>query len=228
MTIAGSSLAGSDEDDGTRAESGDIRSEQATLTKDGRLALQLETKRDAGLPYVYRLEGDVEDASRQHIANRASITVHPAPWYVGLRRPSYFLEQKAGLQTEIVTVGLDGTPVAGVPVEVTLTQVQWTSVRRAEGNGFYTWDTERKLVPAGKWTVTTAAASGAAGDPVRQRRLLHPGSNGSRRRWPVRGHADILLRARRRLYRVGSASTTTASSSCPSVRPTSLATPPAS
>ena len=38
---------------------------------------------------------------------------------------------------------------------VTLTQIQWTSVRRAEGNGFYTWDTERKEVPAGSWTVTT-------------------------------------------------------------------------
>ena len=44
-----------------------------------------------------------------------------------------------------------------MPVDVTLTQVQWTSVRRAEGNGFYTWDTERKDIDAGKWTVTTAA-----------------------------------------------------------------------
>ena len=65
----------------------------------------LETKRDAGVPYVYRLEGDVEDASRQHIANRASVVVHPAPWYIGVRRPSYFLDQKAGLKTEIVAVG---------------------------------------------------------------------------------------------------------------------------
>ena len=40
---------------------------------------------------------------------------------------------------------------------VTLTQIQWTSVRRAEGNGFYTWDSERKEIEAGSWTVTTAA-----------------------------------------------------------------------
>ena len=52
-----------------------------------------------------------------------------------------------GSTTEIVAVGLDGQAVAGVPVDVTLTQVQWNSVRRAEGNGFYTWDTERKEVP---------------------------------------------------------------------------------
>lgn len=143
--------------DDDRPESGDLRSEEARLTEKGQLAVTLQTKRDAGVPYVYRLEGDVEDASRQHIANRASLVVHPAPWYIGVRRPSYFLEQKAGLQTEVVAVGLDGTPTAGVPVDITLTQIQWTSVRRAEGNGFYTWDTERKIVPAGKWTVTTAA-----------------------------------------------------------------------
>lgn len=135
----------------------DLRREEGTLGTTGDLALSLDTTRDAGIPYVYSLEGDVEDVSRQHIANRASTVVHPAPWYVGLRRPDYFLEQKNGLATEIVAAGLDGTAVPGVPVEVTLTQVQWTSVRRAEGNGFYTWDTERKEVPAGSWTVTTAA-----------------------------------------------------------------------
>lgn len=136
----------------------DLRREEGTLGTSGDLALALETSRDAGIPYVYSLEGDVEDVSRQHIANRASAVVHPAPWYVGLGRPGYFLEQKNGLATQIVAAGLDGVAVAGVPVEVTLTQVQWSSVRRAEGNGFYTWDSERREVPAGSWTITTAEA----------------------------------------------------------------------
>jgi len=105
---------------------------------------------------VPMLEGDVEDVSRQHIANRASVTIHPAPWYVGIRAPSYFVDQKTGLKTEIVTVSPGGAVVADVPVTVTLTQVKWLSVRRAEGGGFYAWDTERKEVPAGTWTVTTS------------------------------------------------------------------------
>jgi alpha-2-macroglobulin len=146
--------------DEDRSEPGPIRSDQGKLAKDGTLPLKLETKRAAGVPYTYTLEGDVEDVSRQHIANRGSVLVHPAPWYIGIRRPSYFLEQKNGLKTEIIAAGLDGTLAAGVPVEVTLTQIQWISVRRAEGNGFYTWDTERKEVPSGRWTVTTA------GEPV--------------------------------------------------------------
>jgi len=74
-----------------------------------------------------------------------------------LRRPAYFTDQKAGLDTEVVTVTPGGAVIDGVPVTVTLTQVQWLSVRRAEGNGFYTWDTERKEVPAGSWTVTSAS-----------------------------------------------------------------------
>ena len=140
----------------SRPESGDIRRDETKLQASGDLPLTLDSRRDAGIPYVYSLEGDVEDVSRQHIANRASLTVHPAPWYVGVRRPSYFLEQKDGLTSQVVSVGLDGNAVAGVPVDVTLTQVQWTSVRRAEGNGFYTWDTQRREVPAGTWHVTTA------------------------------------------------------------------------
>ncbi|HEY1307111.1 MAG TPA: alpha-2-macroglobulin family protein [Vicinamibacterales bacterium] len=138
----------------------DIRRDETTLQASGDLPLTLDTRRDAGIPYVYSLEGDVEDVSRQHIANRASATVHPARYYVGVRRPPYFREQKEGLKTEVIAVNIDGTTASGVAVDVTLTQVQWTSVRRAEGNGFYTWDSERKEIPAGTWTVTTAA------DPV--------------------------------------------------------------
>lgn len=143
----------SDEDNPRPPE---IRREESKLTKAGDLALTLDTLREAGLPYLYTLEADVEDVSRQHIANRATVTVHPAPWYVGIRRPSYFVDQKDGLKTEIVSVAIDGSMVAGVPVQVKLTQIQWQSVRRAEGNGFYAWDTERKEVPAGSWDVTTA------------------------------------------------------------------------
>ena len=81
------------------------------------------------MPYVYTLEADVEDVSRQHIANRAAVTVHPADWYIGVRRPNYFVDQKAGLATELVAITPAGQITAGVPIEVKLTQVQWNSVR---------------------------------------------------------------------------------------------------
>ncbi len=138
---------------------GDPDAVAAGVLRPGTLALKLPTTDSAGLPWVYTLEADVEDVSRQHIANRAAVTVHPAPWYIGVKRVPFFSEQKGGLNTEIVAVGLDGNPVAGVQVELQLVQVQWKSVRRAEGNGFYEWDTERQEVPVGKWMVTSSSSS---------------------------------------------------------------------
>jgi alpha-2-macroglobulin len=135
----------------------EVRADQGTLAKTGDLTVSLTSDAGAGMQYSYSLEGDVEDISRQHIANRANVIVHPAPWYIGIRRPPYFLDQKKGLKTEVVAVTLDGKAVAGVTVQVKLTQVQWHSVRRAEGNGFYTWESERKDVDAGAWTITSAA-----------------------------------------------------------------------
>ncbi len=136
----------------------EVKADDGTLTAAGQLPLTFATEAKAGLPYTYTLEGDVEDVSRQHIANRASLVVHPAPWYLGIRNLPLYNEQKNGISTELVAVGLDGKAVPDVPMTLTLTQVQWQSVRRAEGNGFYTWETERKNVPAGEWHVTSGAA----------------------------------------------------------------------
>ena len=136
----------------------DMASDDAQLTAAGQLALTLATDAKAGVPFAYTLEGDVEDVSRQHIANRTSLVVHPAPWYIGIRSLPRFNDQKDGVKTELLAVGLDGKPVPGVRIAVTLTQIQWQSVRRAEGNGFYSWESERKDVPSGEWQITTSDA----------------------------------------------------------------------
>src|SRR6185295_1951729 len=148
-------FVGADRD--RRGESGELDARSATVDQKGQLTLDLDTRPSDGFPYEYTLEADVEDVSRQHIANRSSFLVHPAPWYIGLKRPSLFVDQKDGLNTDVVAVAPNGTPVAGVRVDVTLVQIQWHSVRRAEGNGFYSWDTERKETEAGHFTVTTGS-----------------------------------------------------------------------
>jgi uncharacterized protein YfaS (alpha-2-macroglobulin family) len=61
----------------------------------------------------------------------------------------------------VVAASLEGQPQAGVTVHVTLTQVQWHSVRRAEGKGFSTWECERKEVQRGNWDVVTGAEPAA-------------------------------------------------------------------
>jgi uncharacterized protein YfaS (alpha-2-macroglobulin family) len=142
-------------DNGVNAQTGQLGAKSATLDARGQLAVDLDTPASDGFPYQYTFEGDVEDVSRQHIAGRASLVVHPAPWYVGLQRPSLFVSQRDGLNTAIITPSPEGTPVPGVKVEVRLVEIQYHSVRRAEGNGFYTWDTERKELEAGRYTVTS-------------------------------------------------------------------------
>jgi uncharacterized protein YfaS (alpha-2-macroglobulin family) len=136
----------------------DVGSADATLDGRGEFATNVATATSLGYPYRYTFEGDVEDLSRQHIAGRASFIVHPAPWYIGLMAPSRFIDQRNGFQTSIVAVTTDGTIVPGVDVDVTLKQIQWNSVRRAEGHGFYTWETTRKEIEVGTWTVTSSTA----------------------------------------------------------------------
>ena len=103
-------------DERVRPENGRLAGKTAALDVKGQMALDLETQPSDGLPYQYTLEGDVEDVSRQHIAGRASFVVHPAPWYIGLKRPSLFVDQKDGVSTAVVAVAPDGKPIAGVRV----------------------------------------------------------------------------------------------------------------
>ncbi|HEV3140882.1 MAG TPA: MG2 domain-containing protein, partial [Vicinamibacterales bacterium] len=142
-------------DERMRFDASQLASKTAALNANGQLTLDLGTEASDGIPYQYTLEGDVEDVSRQHIAGQASFVVHPAPWYIGLKRPPMFVDQKDGLSTAVVAAANDGSPAAGVNVDLTLVEVQYHSVRRAEGNGFYTWDVERREVEAGTFHVTT-------------------------------------------------------------------------
>ena len=59
------------------------------LGADGRATVALPTSPEGDAARTrYTLEGDVEDASGQHIANRAALVVHPASLYVALSRPA--------------------------------------------------------------------------------------------------------------------------------------------
>ncbi len=138
-------------------ENPELAKDSGTTTAGGEFSMPLQTARAAGRPYTYVFEAEIEDVSRQRIAGRASRLVHPAPWYIGVKRVPYFADQKSGVQTSFIAVTPEGVVTSGVPVTVELKQIQWNSVRRAEGGGFYTWETERKVIDVGKWSVTTGA-----------------------------------------------------------------------
>ena len=145
-------------DCGGRMGPEDVGSDETALGANGQFTHEFRHAADLGRPYRYVFEGDVEDVSRQRIAGRASFVVHPAPWYVGVMVPSYFIDQKTGLNTAIVAVSNEGKVVAGVPVE-DLDQADSVAQRTGapKGNGFYTWDTTREETQVGTWNVTSGA-----------------------------------------------------------------------
>jgi uncharacterized protein YfaS (alpha-2-macroglobulin family) len=132
-----------------------------TTGADGRFATTVQTDADATIAYRYTFEAEVEDVSRQRIANRSSVVVHPAAFYLGLEMPSYFVNAKTATRLNVIAAGLDGQPVAGVAVTAELVKVQWNSTRVAEGDGFYRWDTEKIETPAGTFNVTTSTEPAA-------------------------------------------------------------------
>ncbi len=134
-----------------------VEQKEGTLGQDGALRLDLLTGKAAGVPYAYTLEGEVEDVSRQKIAGRASFAVAPAPWYLALKRPGFFCDTQSGIKSEVAAVNQSGEAVAGVAIKAALTQIQWISVRRAEGQGMYTWESEVRKTEV--WSKALESAS---------------------------------------------------------------------
>ena len=134
-----------------------VRSSEEPLAAGGTLNTQVATDRAAGLPYEYTFEAEVEDVTRQRIAGRSTRLVHPAPWYLGVRQSNTLVNASSPVSTALVAVSPAGEPVAGVPITVTLNRVQWHSARRADADGFYTWESERRVTPVASTRVTSAA-----------------------------------------------------------------------
>jgi uncharacterized protein YfaS (alpha-2-macroglobulin family) len=128
----------------------ELRADEDATDADGGFAVELETTGGDGVRYDYSIEGEVTDVSRQRIANRASISVHPAAVYVGVKLP-YFVDQSAGVSAQLVALTPDGAYVPDTDIAVTVQHVQWIGTRRAEGSGFYTWDTQEKVTDVGTW-----------------------------------------------------------------------------
>lgn len=199
-----------------------ISSNEATLDAKGELRLTLDTDLAAGKPYAYTLEGVVTDVTRQQIAGRATFRVDPAPFYIGVKAPPFFADAKKSIDTEIIAPAIDGLATPGVSVKVELKKIQWASVRQGEGDGFYAWESERKEVLAGEWTIETkttpvplqipiseggqyilsASASDAQGRTTETRVSFYALGDGYTA-WERRDHNRIDLVPEKQTYRPG-------------------------
>ena len=62
------------------------------------------------------------------------------------------------MNAALVALTPEGAYVPDTDIAVTVQHVQWISTRRAEGSGFYTWDTEEKVTDVGTWHAKSGAS----------------------------------------------------------------------
>ncbi len=87
-------------------------------------------------PELVTFESDVEDFTRQVVAGSASVLVHPAEFYVGMKRPaSRFVAVGATLHPEVLAFAPGGAHVAGAAVKLELVERKWTTVVEDTGDG---------------------------------------------------------------------------------------------
>ena len=153
-----------------------------------------------GRTWSYTLEAEVTDVSRQRVANRARVTVHPAELYAGVRRERGLRRGgEAGRGRGWWRCARRHAP-AGLTIDVAVTrrdlEVDPEEGRgRAAGRRSPSRSRSRRRVPR---RATARARSPAASRPPTGG-LLHPRGHADGRAGPNAEDADRALRDRQRL-----------------------------
>jgi uncharacterized protein YfaS (alpha-2-macroglobulin family) len=110
-----------------------------------------------GAPAELVWRGTVTSPARQQITDRATATLHPGRFYVGLKPSTSFMDlsRDSTLAIDVMTVDPEGAPVAGKEVTVELVRLQWNSVREVGADGRLRWESNRTETVVRTKTVTT-------------------------------------------------------------------------
>jgi uncharacterized protein YfaS (alpha-2-macroglobulin family) len=122
-----------------------------TLDATGRLDLRLPLPAPTGGRAArVSILANVTDANRQTVASGASLTVHPAAFYIGakVRGSDYFWRAGVPVSVEVIAVRPEGARLAGVEISGVLVRREWHRVRRNRG-GY--------LQEVGAWVQDTVA-----------------------------------------------------------------------
>jgi alpha-2-macroglobulin len=111
---------------------GSLANGQGKLAADGSFVVeQLLTQPGQHFPEVISLSAGVSDATRQVIGATGSVMVHPADFYLGIKRlDDYFFTAPRSLAPEVVAVTTRGQRLAGKKVSLELVRRRWTLSRQ--------------------------------------------------------------------------------------------------
>ena len=113
-------------------------------------------------PTAYTIEAEVQDVSRQTVAGRTSVLLHPASFYIGISARSIFTTAGQALRLPVIAAKPDGTRLAGVSIKLTALSRAWHSVRKKGVGGVFENVTEAVDEVAGSCEAKTAAADAQA------------------------------------------------------------------
>ena len=174
------------------------------------------------------IEAEIEDLSRQTIASQSTAIVHPADFYVALRRPKdLFVAAKTALRPEVFAVTPAGKRVAGVSVQIDLVERTWETVTEATGEWGMHYESRAVDKVVRQCTTTTGAeiatcaleapdagyylvrarAKDGRGNPVASSYGVYASGEGARVAWPVYDGARLELVTDKASYEVGETAT---------------------
>ncbi len=135
-----------------------VSSGEGTLDAEGRFPIVQALAPDAvKQPWTYEIEATITDTDRQQLSNRASVDVHVADAYVGVRTGTGLGKVGDPVSVQVVTVTPAGEARPGATVKLTAARRTWDVIREKAMDGTWRWVNTPKDEPVGAGTVKTAA-----------------------------------------------------------------------
>lgn len=125
-----------------------IRAQNLTLDAAGGASAVVAGEPDAKTPVDLLTELEFKDPSGETQTVSSRIALWPARRLIGIKTDAWALSAKK-LKFRAAVVGLDGKPVAGVPVKVELVERKFRSFRKRLVGGFYAYEHSEKLARHG-------------------------------------------------------------------------------
>ena len=108
-------------------------------------------------PRRYEIETSVEDVSRQAIAGRSSVLVHPAAFYIGAKTKETFVKAGDKVPVDVIAVTSGGKRLARASITGTLVKRSWEMVRQTGFGGRHRFVSRPKETPVGSCSLLSAA-----------------------------------------------------------------------
>ena len=147
------------------------------LNSEGKASLSCNSEKITdGSPYEYRVESSVTDISNQRISTAASVIVHPAKFYVGVKKPSGmsgFAKTNTKIEFPYILTDINGNSLVNPLQKVSelsykLTREEWTMIHeQSVDNTLYARYEKQEIDEAeGKINITSEALGKLAITPT--------------------------------------------------------------